>query len=203
MANHDTTHPSRRAAMTVLASAAALGTTVAAASPDGELLELRHQFHSLLPGELTARAEVERLGELCDARLAELFPAPDDRRLAGRLTKDECAKYDAASEVVRAETGRTQASRLWNQRHEALERVAMAIKEAPVATLAGLLAKAEAMVWLASSCFARSDMPIDWSAYEASPLDLVEAMFAVAGEPLPGFIAEEIERWAVVEEDEA
>jgi hypothetical protein len=171
--------PRRRFLQTAaIGAAAVLPIPALAANPDAELLELHRRFRELVPAEVAARAEARRMSAVRDQRLKELFP--DVEAYYGEHYR---AATDSSQEVAYDK---------WNAEHDKVSAVAEAIKETLATTLLGLLAKAEVMVWRASSwsCSAE-EFPLDRENTDTvMPLDLVVAMFAAAGQPLPYFIEE-------------
>jgi hypothetical protein len=137
--NETTTSPSRRSVAAMLAAAAAVipaavipkTATAGEPSADAELLELGRQFRALLPAEYAARAELERLADICDKRLAELFPENERRDLEW----EKIEEFHATDKALRDETGRSAAYDVWTDKHEPVEQVTRAIKMTPARTL--------------------------------------------------------------------
>jgi hypothetical protein len=166
--------------------AAALAATPALAIPtqaigseaDSELLELgqRLRAHIALEGALKEKVAV------LSAELEERCPIPDWKRISRR---DLEAAY-ASREQVSVEIGHYQAFKTWSEINEAAEPLLRAISQATATSLAGLLVKAEAMVWEATSVTANPYFPPEWK--DDQILDLVAALFVVGQKPVPAFI---------------
>jgi hypothetical protein len=171
---------SRRAVL-----AAALAATPALAIPtqaigsetDSELLELGQRLRAHIA---RAEAAMEKVAVL-EAEIEERCPIPDREQ----VSRKDLEAAHARREQVGVEIGHYQAFNTWSEVRAAAEPILRAITQTRATSFAGLLVKAEAMVWEATSWTFNPDFPPEWK--DDQILDLVATLFVVGQQPVPAF----------------
>jgi hypothetical protein len=159
---------------------------------DRELLELGQKLRAHIARE---EAFVERVAVL-SAELEERCPFPDWRQVS---RKDLEAAYARRGQVS-IEIGHDQAVNAWNEVHDTAEPLLREISRTRATSFPGLLVKAEAMIWEATSWTYNPDFPPEWK--DDQILDLVATLFAAGQQPVPVFILDEREAVEYRESDD-